>query len=143
MDIKNFLQRYDALPYRTGVKDPIEYFELDMLDAGFDFESDSEEFITKYIIPHVKYIREKNRKVNEEAVNILVKACYDKTKILRGTVGPIKLGFSDGRKFDKLKKKSEKLTDGEFADLYSGGRAVGVLLQDVEDRVVVIPNDML
>ena len=26
--------------------------------------------------------------------------------------------FFDGRKFDKFKKKSEKLTDGEFADLF-------------------------
>ena len=116
MDIAGFMKKFNDLPFRYDYKDPTDYFEKDMIDAGFNFESDSEEFLTEFLIPHLTDVCQKLHEIDDKGMDILRAAGVDEMKIKWKNFENIKLGFFDRMKIGKLQEISEKLMDVKISD---------------------------
>ena len=87
-----------------------------MIDEGFNFETDSEEFLTEFLIPHLTDVCQKLHEIDDKGMDILRAAGVDEMKIKWKNFENIKLGFFDRMKIGKLQEISEKLMDVKISD---------------------------
>ena len=118
MDIAGFLEKFNNLPLRHDYTSITDYFENDLIDAGFDFANNSEEFLEEYLIPHMIDINEKLQEIDDKAMDVLRAAGVDEMKIKWRNFKNVKLGFFDLLKIRKLQKISKTLLDINIENNY-------------------------
>ena len=106
------------MPLRHDYTIITDYYEIDLIDAGFDFANDSEEFLTECLIPRMIDINQKLQEIDAKAMNVLRAAGVDEMKIKWRNFVNIKLGFFDLLKIRKLQKTSKTLMDLNIENNY-------------------------